>query len=95
VLGLGRAGGPRDAEQAARAAGRAGGRGARRVGCARRPRKGVSGVGLDRGMGRQGKGRGLGLFISHFSIFSLFYFLLFQIELFTKCMLHKFTHQTK
>jgi hypothetical protein len=57
--------------------------------------KGGSGVGLGRRMGRQGKGRGLGLFISHFSIFSLFYFLLFQFEFFTKCMLHKFTHQTK
>jgi hypothetical protein len=57
---------------------------------------------LGRGRGELGWTRGgpvrfspfIYLFLLFFS-FSLFYFLLIQIEFLCKCMLHKFTHQTK
>jgi hypothetical protein len=35
------------------------------------------------------------LFFSSFSLSSLFYFLLFQIEFLIKCILHKITHKIK
>jgi hypothetical protein len=57
---------------------------------------------LDRGEGRAGLAERGGLgpvrlspFISLFLPFSLFYFLLIQIEFLIKRILHKLTHQTK
>jgi hypothetical protein len=80
------------------------GRGAlRRVGQAGHARQWAGGNGLvgPRGganwAGREGGPVRLPpfFFVSSFFSFSLFYFLLIQIEFLIKCMRHKFTHQTK